>query len=71
MKTPNKLFRVFLSILIRVYLKYFFNLLKELELNDEQAIFFSGNKFGLSLVALCMIFALTLISNSLMFFLIT
>ena len=42
MKTPNKLFRVFLSILIRVYLKYFFNLLKELELNDEQAIFFQA-----------------------------
>ena len=42
MKTPNKLFRVFLSILIRVYLKYFFHLLKELELNDEQAIFFQA-----------------------------
>ena len=30
----------FLSIFIRVYLNYFFNLLKELELHDEQAIFF-------------------------------
>ena len=59
----------FLSILIRVYLNYFFNLLKELELHDEQAIF-SGSKFGLTLVALCMIFALMLILNSLMFFLI-
>ena len=39
-KTPNKLFKFFLSILITVYLNYFFNLLKELELNDDQTTFF-------------------------------
>ena len=36
-KTPNKHFRVFLSILIRLYVSYFFPILKEVELNEEQA----------------------------------
>ena len=39
-KSPNKLFRAFLNILIRIYLNYFLNLLNELELKDEPAIFF-------------------------------
>ena len=39
-KTSNKLFRVFVSILIRVYLNYILYLLNEIEFSEYQATFF-------------------------------
>ena len=40
-RTPNKLFRVFLSILIRLYISYFLSLLNEVKFNEEHANFFT------------------------------
>ena len=39
-KTSNKLFRVFVSILIRVYLNYILSLLNEVEFSEYQVTFF-------------------------------
>ena len=37
---PSKLFKSFLSVLISLYLNYFFSLLNELNLKETQLIFF-------------------------------
>ena len=39
-RTPNKLFRIFFSILIRLYISYILSLLNGVEWNEEQVIFF-------------------------------
>ena len=38
-KTPKNLFKAFLTILIRLYLSYFFSLLNEVSLNELHQIF--------------------------------
>ena len=47
-RTPNKLFRVFLSILIRLYISYFLSLLNYVQFNEKQAIFFRQQTYAAS-----------------------
>ena len=53
-RTPNKLFRIFLSILIRLYRSYFLYFLKEVKINEEKAIFFQTANVASFLYDFCL-----------------